>query len=151
MWYDTAKGRESMDRFQSAYRLRVLFEQKITAEYYNSFKGRFGRVQVEVLSYLYEHKHARVQELAEVLNIPKQHASKILSRLEEQGYVSGKPDPDDGRSNLYGLNEEGLSMMEQHLAVSNHCFAQRLEKLSPEERETMHSAMQTVAALLEKL
>lgn len=140
-----------MDSVQSAYRLRVLFEQKITAEYYDSFKGRFGRVQVEVLSHLYEHRWARVQELADILNIPKQHASKIISRLEEQGLIAGTSDPRDRRSTLYSLSDGGLTMMEEHLEISNRCFAQRLEKLTPEERETMLSAMQTVAALLEKI
>ena len=140
-----------MDSVQSAYRLRVLFEQKITAEYYDSFKGRFGRVQVEVLSHLYEHRWARVQELADILNIPKQHASKIISRLEEQGLIAGTSDPRDRRSILYSLSDGGLSMMEEHLEISNRCFAQRLEKLTPEEQNALLQAMETVAEMLEKL
>lgn len=140
-----------MDRLHSAYRLRILFEQKITAEYYNSFKGRFGRVQVEVLSHLYLHRTARVQELAELLNIPKQHASKILTRLEEEGYVAKTPDPSDGRAALYGLNEAGLALMISHLSASDACFARRLAKLTPEEQEKMLQAMQTVAEFLEKI
>lgn len=140
-----------MDSARIAYRLRTLFDQKVTAEYYNSFKGHFGRVQVEVLSCLYANGQVRVQELADMLNIPKQHASKILTRLEEQGYLSGNSDPQDGRSWLYGLNDQGLSMMEEHLGASNRCFAQRLAKLTPEEQETMLTAMQTAADLLDKM
>lgn len=140
-----------MDSVQVAYRLRTLFDQKITAEYYDSFKGRFGRVQVEVLSHLYEHKQARVQELADILNIPKQHASKIISRLEEQGLIASSSDPSDGRSTLYSLSEEGNGMMQEHLLISNRSFGRRLENLTPQERQTMLQAMQTVAEMLEKL
>lgn len=140
-----------MDTLQIAYRLRTLFEQKVTQEYYDSFKGRFGRVQVEVLSDLYENKTVRIQELAGRLNIPKQHASKIISRLEEQELILSSPDPGDGRSVLYALNETGRALVEQHLLLSNRRFLERLNKLSPSERQVMMEAMGTVARLLEKM
>lgn len=140
-----------MQGIQIAYRLRTLFEQKVTAEYYNSFKGSFGRVQVEVLSCLYTRERIRVQELADSLNVPKQHASKILSRLEEQDLVTKVPDPQDGRSMLYSLCDEGKALMEEHLAVSDRCFSRRMARLNSEEQQKMLQAMQTVADLLEKM
>lgn len=140
-----------MQGIQIAYRLRTLFEQKVTAEYYNSFKGSFGRVQVEVLSCLYARERIRVQELADALNVPKQHASKILSRLEAQALVTKVSDPQDGRSMIYSLRQEGRVLMEEHLAVSDRCFSRRMARLNPDEQKKMLQAMQTVAELLEKM
>jgi len=139
-----------MNAVQTAYRLRVLFEQKITAEYFNSFKGHFGRVQVEVLSYLYEREHARVQELANALNIPKQHASKIMIRLEEQNLVCKQSDPNDKRSTLFFLSDDGIQLMEKHLAVSNDAFGERMEKLSADEQQKLISSMELLTSMLER-
>ena len=140
-----------MEGIQAAYRLRVLFEQKITAEYYDSFKGRFGRVQVEVLSYLYDHHNVRIQELADTLNISKQHASKIIARLEDQELVTKNADPQDGRSSLFCLSDSGMQLMEEHLALSNQLFEQRLRKLPHQDQQAMLSAMEFTASILERL
>jgi len=139
-----------MTAIQTAYRLRVLFEKKITSEYFNSFKGQFGRVQVEVLSYLYDHKQARIHELADTLNVPKQHASKIITRLIEQNLVTKTSDSEDRRSFLFALSNEGLRLMEEHLAISNACFDKRFSKLTKEEQDAMASAMEQLALLLER-
>ncbi|MBQ3076286.1 MAG: winged helix DNA-binding protein [Clostridia bacterium] len=140
-----------MDSAQLAYRLRVLFEQKITAHYFDSFKGTFGRVQVEVLSLLYDRRTVRAGELVELLNISKQHASKILLRLEEQGLVTWQEDPADRRRTLFQLSPQGQQLMSDHLAHSNRIFDEGLLRLSESERRTLHEAMLTMTELLERL
>jgi len=140
-----------MNAAKAAYELRVLFEQKITSEYYASFKGQFGRVQVEVLSFLYDNETVRVQNLADALDIPKQHASKILARLQEQGLVARNDDPDDKRSVLFSLSEEGRALMQKHLDFSNASFEERFSKLSQQEQEALLSAMEITTACLKEL
>lgn len=136
---------------QVAYQLRVLFDKKITAYYQDSFKGIFGKVQVEVLNYLYEYREARTQEIAEIMNIPKQHASKILMRLEELNLVESKPDEMDGRARKYGLTEQGVHFMNQHIEESDRNFEELLGRLPLEEKEQLMSSMRTMVEILEKL
>ncbi len=140
-----------MKEAQLAYQLRVLFEQKITSYYLDSFKGMFGKVQVEVLVYLYDNAGARVQKLAEKLNIPKQHASKIVARLEELGLVVGNPDESDRRATLYYLTEQGLELMNRHMEDSNRNFEEMLKCLTEKEKEQMTHSMKTMIALLKKM
>lgn len=136
---------------QIAYRLQSLFEQKILAEYFALFKGRLGRIQVEVLNYLYDHGEVRIQELVNTLNIPKQHASKILWRLEEEGLVFKRVDPEDKRAVLFALNEAGLAFIDKQVESSNRMFERRIEKLTPAEKEKLISAMEQMVSILEKL
>ena len=140
-----------MKEAQLAYQLRVLFEQKITSYYLDSFKGMFGKVQVEVLIYLYDNAGVRVQKLAEKLNIPKQHASKIVARLEELGLVGGKTDESDKRANLYFLTEQGLELMNRHMEASNQNFEEMLKCLTEKEKEQMMLSMKTMIDLLKKM
>ena len=140
-----------MKETQIAYQLRVLFDKKITSFYHDSFKGMFGKVQIEVLDYLYENKEARTQEIADVMNISKQHASKIIIRLEELELVANKPDKQDGRASLYFLTEKGLELMNQHIEKSNRNFEELLKGLDEAERKQLISSMQTMVELLDKL
>ncbi|MBP3371802.1 MAG: MarR family transcriptional regulator [Clostridia bacterium] len=120
-------------------------------EYYASFKGEFGRVQVEVLSYLYDNQSTHVQQFADMLTIPKQHASKILARLQEQGLVTRQSDPADGRSVLFSLSSEGLQLMEDHLAVSHARFTERFCRLSEEKQAELVRAMEMTTQYLKEL
>jgi len=134
-----------------AYELRVLFERKITAPYYDSFKGKYGRTQVEVLNYLYDNDAAGVQKLAQTLNIPKQHASKIVGRLKEEGLLLCREDPKDRRALRFSLSPEGKHLMELHIADSNHRFKQCLEALEERERRRFRQAMEAMVEILEIL
>ena len=140
-----------MKETQVAYQLRVLFDKKITSFYMDSFKGMFGKVQVEVLDYLYENREARTKELAERLNVPKQHASKIISRLEELGLVANKPDITDGRASLYFLTEKGMDLMNCHIEKSNRNFELLLQNLREDERKQLVGAMELMVTCLNKM
>lgn len=140
-----------MKSTQIAYQLRVLFEKKITNHYFDSFKGQFGRVQVEVLSYLYDKPPVPLGVLAEALNIPKQHGSKIVARLQEQGLVTQQPDPADGRRSLCTLSAAGRALTEQHLGHSNRIFEEGLDKLTQSEQQQFLEAMITLNRLLKKM
>lgn len=140
-----------MEDIKVAYKLRGLFEQKITNEYYASFKGSFGRVQVEVLSYLYEKDRAHVQDIADTINISKQHASKIIRKFEEDGLLDNSPDPSDGRSTVYHLNEKGRALMDEHLSLSDERFLTKLNSLAPADRKELIECMVKIAKQLENI
>ena len=140
-----------MDTAKLAYKLQVLFERKVTGVYRNSYKGEFGKVQVEVLDYLYEYKEGRVQSIADALFIPKQHASKIILRLVELGLVESKEDPKDKRATLFFLSEKGNELVEKHIQKSNEHFYALLSNLKEEQEEEFVQSMKNLIELLEEM
>src|SRR5579871_3156364 len=49
----------------------------------------------------------RLTELADELGMPLTTASDVVRRLESRGHVRRRPNPDDGRSFLFGLTTRG--------------------------------------------
>ena len=140
-----------MDKLQLVYRLGLLFDRRVLSFYRNTYKGIVGQVQQQTLSDLYEFHSMRTQEIADRLAIPKQHASKILTRLVELGYVSAAADPEDGRSRLYSLTAGGRNLVEEHIEESNRHFQKLIDNLSEEEQDTLAEAMAEIVSLLEHM
>ena len=140
-----------MENAKIAYKLGILFEEKIVSYYRQSYQGKFGKYQIEVLDYLYEHTLVRGQDIAAVLHIPKQHVSKIILKFEEMGLIASSQDAGDKRAKRYYLTEQGKQQVEYHIQESNQHFEEMLEKLSKEERDEMMKAMNVVSMLLEKM
>ena len=140
-----------MDKLQLMYRLGLLLDRNILSFYRNTYKGVVGQVQQQTLSDLYEYHSMRPQDVADRLNIPKQHASKILTRLVELGYVFGSPAPDDKRSRIYSLTAEGKTLVEKHIEESNQHFQRLIRGLSADEQSALNQAMSTIVSLLERM
>lgn len=140
-----------MENAKIAYQLGLLFEEKITSFYRESYEGKYGKSQIEVLDYLYEHTLVRGQDIADALHIPKQHASKIILKFEELGFITSSPDLVDKRAKRFCLTEQGKQYVEQHIQESNHHFEELLENLSKQERDEMVNAMKVMNKLLEKV
>lgn len=134
-----------------AYQLGLLFDKKVVAYYRGTYKNLLGQVQVQVLDDLYENRPARPQEIADRLNIPKQHASKILSRLEELELAGAVSDPTDRRSRLYDLTEKGLTLLRSHMVESDRHFETLLAALDKDEQQALQETMETMIGLLQKL
>ena len=64
-------------------------------------------VEFALYSWLLVTAPARVSEVAAGMAIPPATASKMLDRLEERGHVTREGNPEDGRSTLVTLTEEG--------------------------------------------
>lgn len=79
----------------------------------------------------------RVVDLAEQAGMAKQSMSYLVSSLEQSGYVSLSPDPDDGRARLVHLTAKGKQarafIINQSLALEDELAArigrERVEEL----------------------
>lgn len=140
-----------MNNSKIAYQLQVLFEKKITKFYRDSYKGLFGKVQVDVLDFLYENKEGRTQDVADSLIIPKQHASKIILRLVELGLVDSKPDSSDKRSTIFYLTKDGYDLVEEHIKASNQNFDSLINQLNEDDKVHLIESMKTIVQILEKM
>ena len=134
-----------------AFQLGSLFDGKIVSFYRNSYRGFLGQIQIQVLNDLKEHQPTKPQDVAERLNISKQHASKILLHFEESGYVVHQDDQADRRSKLFRLSTEGEDLIRKHIEESNRHFEEMISKLDPSEQTEMTDAMKTLIQVLQKM
>ncbi|STC68720.1 MarR family winged helix-turn-helix transcriptional regulator [Corynebacterium pilosum] len=84
----------------------------------------------------------RMSELAEASDMSLSHLSRVITRLEKKGYVERVPDPNDGRSTLAELTEEGWEAVNK--ASPGHVSQVRrlvFDNLTEEESRAMSSAM----------
>ncbi len=82
--------------------------------------------QFEFLRYLRDHPGARVADLAAEFAIGIGATSKGADRLERQGWVARRPNPDDRRSSLLALTDDGLRLVD----AAQETFAGRLAELT---------------------
>ena len=140
-----------MDQIFSTYQVGLWFNRNLFSFYRSTFKGMLGAVQVQVLSDLFMLGTAHPQEMADRLDVPKQHASKILARLSELGFVDSRPDPSDGRSRLFYLTENGTALVQQHIQESNAHFQEMLDKLGDEDRKALGESLETLLQIFRKM
>ena len=134
-----------------AFRMGNLFDRAITDVFWDSFKGEFGRTQSEVLVYLYNHEQARASDIAESLNISKQHVSKAVATFMHNGYVRQCPYETDKRANSLELTQAGKTYLEEHFALSNASFEQLVGRMAPGERERFLESMDSIVKILSNL
>jgi DNA-binding MarR family transcriptional regulator len=86
-----------------------------------------------------------VSDLAERLEISKQGAAQIIDDMQDRGYVSRTPDPNDARAKLVALSERGRSA----LAVARRFhrrYEQRLTRMhGTESIALLRTILQTMA------
>ena len=125
-----------------------LFKSMITDAFWDSFKGELGRVQVEILVYLYDNEHAQASEISETLNISKQHVSKIILKFINSGFVKEDPSSADGRCSILTLTDEGRVYIEKHIRISDASFEQLLARMDPDEQNEFRESMKYITELL---
>lgn len=133
-----------------AFKMGRLFNNKITSTFWSSFKGEYGRVQIEVLVYLMEVDSAQASEIASQMNISKQHVSLIIKEFLGVKYVDVFANPNDRRANLISITELGRSYIEKHVEVSNRAFDEIVSKMSDDEKRDFINAMGTIYETLDK-
>ncbi len=131
-----------------AFKTGSIFNKKITSAFWSSFKGKYGRVQVEVLVFLSEVESAQASEIVKELNISKQHVSLILKEFISDGYVKVVSNPNDKRSNLVSITKSGQEFLNEHIEISNQVFNEIVSKMSEEEKKKFLDSMDTIYTLL---
>ena len=87
-------------------------------------------------------------ELADRERVRRPSATKIIGRLEDEGFVVRTPDPDDGRSCRVTVTEAGIAHLKEVRSRKDAVLAERLEGLSAAERRTLDDAAEILERLL---
>ena len=88
-------------------------------------------------------------ELAQIENVKRPTATRIVARLEEQGLVERTSDPSDRRSFLVGITPEGRALLLRLRKRKNAYLAKRLRELDAEDVAALERAADVLERLLE--
>ncbi|RYH10935.1 MarR family winged helix-turn-helix transcriptional regulator [Tropicimonas sp. IMCC6043] len=114
------------------YRLAVL-AGKISREFSRQYHERFGlsRAEWRVLAHLAAEGEASVREIHAHVDLDKSRISRAASRLEEEGLLSKREHPADGRLVTLALTEAGHAVMAELAQMANAFQADLLGRLGP--------------------
>ena len=90
----------------------------------------------------------RATRLAERLGVGAPVLSRHIAELEEQGYVTRRQDPDDGRAQLVALSEEGAERLRH---IEEHRTAALQDYLREWSQEDAADTAKTLRKLTESL
>lgn len=80
------------------------------------------------------------RELAEVERVQPPTMTRIVARLEERGLVQRTPHPTDGRQVILAPSPAGRELVGEYRRVRDEWLAQRLARLTADERDTLQRA-----------
>lgn len=102
--------------------------------------GHSGLV-LAVLSRLYRGGTHTPKALAEAERIHPQSLTRVLASLQDNGLVTRRPDPADGRQSLVDITPDGLAALRSYSVDRERWLAGAMETvLSPTERELLRLA-----------
>jgi DNA-binding MarR family transcriptional regulator len=106
--------------------------------------------QVSVLLRIEKDGPAAVSTLARAEGMRPQSMSAIVTSLLELGLVTGSPDPNDRRQTLMSLSRKCQKMLSDGRAARQDWLTTTIQKkLSSQEQETLASAVDLLARLIE--
>lgn len=89
-------------------------------------------------------------ELADRERVKRPTATRLIANLEDAGLVARTADPADRRSSLIAVTPEGLDLLRTLRTRKDAYLAQRLARLTADEREALARAADLLERLLEE-
>jgi DNA-binding MarR family transcriptional regulator len=103
---------------------------------------------IALLSRLYRDGTATPKALADAEHTQPQSLTRVFATLEEQGLVSRRDDPADGRQVLLDITEAGRAVLREHGATHIRWLVDAMDaELTPAEREIVRIAAQLLDRL----
>ena len=93
--------------------------------------------QLAFLTFLTLNPGCGIQSIASGLELSKPTVSIGVSQLEESGFLTRRPDPQDGRAVQLFLTPEGQKLHQRTLEFRCQKFECLLKDLTPQERTTL--------------
>lgn len=103
-----------------------------------------NHASMPVLVYLTVHDHSQ-RELAAATGVTEQTMSRILARMERQGYVTRRPHPDDRRRHVISVTGAGAKIL-QEAVDRERSEAMVVRGLSPEQVRQLREILVAIIA-----
>lgn len=111
----------------------------------------FSPAQLPVLGALMRHGALSQKALAQGGQIEQPSMAQMLSRMERDGLVTRRPDPDDGRASLYSLTDKAHDQLPALAEALTSGGREALAGFSLEEEETLRRLLKRIVANLEAM
>jgi DNA-binding MarR family transcriptional regulator len=135
---------------ETATELRVLIAKLRRRLAEQASPGDFTPSQASVLSRLLSEGPATLTTLAKAEGMRPQSMSAIISVLQADGLVDGKPDPADGRQTILALSDSARETVEAARVIKNDwLFRSMKAKLTPAEQRQLASGIELLQRLVE--
>ena len=102
-------------------------------ERYDLTLAQFG-----VLAHLQAAPHISQQALADWLFVTKGNIVGVLNRLEDRGLVERRPDPQDGRTHMVSLTQQGAALAARVVPEHEDLVAACMGVIAPEQQRALH-------------
>lgn len=113
-------------------------------------ENQFPLSQAAVLGRLDRCGPKGVSDLAVAERVRPQSMAQTVADLEADGFVTRRPDPDDGRRALVEITDEGLTRLHADRAARDGWLSRAIaDKLSPADQDTLESAVELLRELAE--
>lgn len=106
------------------------------------------RAQCRMIAYLAHYGDVNQARLAELLDVAPISAGRLLERLEDNGWVTRTPNPNDRRELQVALTAKADGVLNRARRVGDAVSAEALVGFTPEEADQFSSMLQRVRANL---
>jgi DNA-binding MarR family transcriptional regulator len=105
--------------------------------------------RLAALATVEKHGSLTLGELAAIEQVQPPSMTRIVARLEEQGYVSREVDASDRRVARVAITPEGAAVLAVNRTRRTAFLAQRVERFTDDERARLAAALPLLERLLE--
>lgn len=106
--------------------------------------------QLALITFTASNPGSGVQAIASGLNLSKPTVSIGVNQLEEAGFITRKPDPQDGRAIQLFLTSKGQELHQRTHEFRCKKFEYLLTGLTPQERMTLITLLERALLTIEK-
>jgi len=100
--------------------------------------------QLSALSTVYQHGPMTPGELAVKERVQPPSMTRVISALEEAGFVTRTPHPSDGRQIVIAATEQGSAYVEAEVSARERWLDERLAELTDAERTVLWRAVEII-------
>ncbi|GAB2552731.1 MarR family winged helix-turn-helix transcriptional regulator [Leucobacter ruminantium] len=111
----------------------------------------YSLIAWRVLAELEQSGSARVSELALQQRVAQPSMTGLVQRLEGEGWVERRPDPEDGRAALVSVTAAGTAALDEYRRVAADRVRPHLAELSEFDRATLARAAELMQRLSERI
>lgn len=98
--------------------------------------------QMELIWFVRNHPGRHLQDVADGLSLTPPTVSVSIRRMEEEGWIERRADPDDGRATCIFLTEKSAEAIQNLIAAQVKGVQVFLSQLSGEEQQQLLSVME---------
>ena len=104
---------------------------------------------LSALAVIAKHGPLRLSELAQLESVSAPVMTRTVTELEARGFVTRRPDPDDGRAVLVAIAEAGREAILAARATRARVVSELLETLDPADVTVISTALPALERLAE--